>query len=213
LCPSHCVNEVFCKSKQEAVSSSVVRTCFFFEVLFSVSLAIESITSLIINHDISPPPQRRLSRAFFFQYLSQSITSFKPRLSVRLLRGASAARVASAFFFLSCVLRLIFLINDDDQARSKLLVSRLTYQITEKKFRGAFSVCRISDLASAERRAPSSAPTGLHFANTSADITWSRVDAALARLLTSTILRIKNRPGRKAVSAADCQVRTMPRTW
>jgi len=25
---------------------------------------------------------------------------------------------------LSCVLRLIFLINDDDQARSKLLVSR-----------------------------------------------------------------------------------------
>ena len=70
-----------------------------------------------------------------------------------------------------------------------------------------------SDLASAERRAPSSAPTGLHFANTSADITWSRVDAALARLLTSTILRIKNRPGRKAVSAADCQVRTMPRTW
>ena len=158
----------------------------------------------------SEAPQPRI----FFQYLSQSITSFKPRLSVRLLRGASAARVASAFFFLSCVLRLIFLINDDDQARSKLSQSTyVLYQITEKKFRGAFSVCRISDLASAERRVPSSAPTGLHFANTSADITWSRVDAALARLLTSTILRIKNRPGRKAVSAADCQVRTMPRTW
>ena len=141
MCPSHCVNEVFCKSKQEAVSSSVVRTCFFFEVLFSVSLAIESITSLIINHDISPPPQRRLSRAFFFQYLSQSITSFKPRVSVRLLRGASAARVASAFFFLSCVLRLIFLINDDDQARSKLLVSRLPISdYREEVSRSFFSV-------------------------------------------------------------------------
>ena len=68
--------------------------------------------------------------------------------------------------------------------------------------------------ASVERRAPSSKPTGLHFANPSVDITWSRVDAALARLLTNTILRITNLPGRKAVSAlADCQVRTMPRTW
>lgn len=93
-------------------------------------------------------------------------------------------------------------------------MTRRTLIYAEVEGRSFFKWNGLVTSASAERRAPSSKPTGLHFANPSVDITWSRVDAALARLLTNTILRIINLPGRKAVSAlADCQVRTMPRTW